>query len=164
MNAIYFGLKRAYQSTLRITRPWLKRMGLTAARFDMLTVIRRHPCVGVQQSKLRQWLGVTAPTISRMLRSLRALGLVARERSRSDRRTYDLTLTEAGLALIRRATRVLIDWGTVQLAVDCALAGTRCHDEDACFRAMAEADWVLRRIRNAFYDRADLYYAWHPDD
>ena len=35
MNAIFFGLKRAFHGTLRIARPMLTSLGLTAARFDL---------------------------------------------------------------------------------------------------------------------------------
>jgi DNA-binding MarR family transcriptional regulator len=164
MNAIFFGAKRAFQASLRITRPWLVRLGLTAARFDMLTAIWRHPC-GVFQRNLREMLGVTAPTISRMLRSLEELGLLTRERGLGgDKRQLHVTLTPAGLALIRRATRLLIDSGAAQLAVDCALTNNRAHDESLCFVEMARAESMLSLLRNAFRDIARLHYPWHPDD
>ncbi|MDP9036795.1 MAG: MarR family transcriptional regulator, partial [Myxococcota bacterium] len=92
MNAIFFGTKRAFQSCLRLMRPYLAQLGLTAARFDMLTAIWRHP-YGLLQRELRKMLGVTAPTISRMLRSLEQLGLVRRERGIRDTRQRHVTLT-----------------------------------------------------------------------
>jgi DNA-binding MarR family transcriptional regulator len=163
MNAIFFGAKRAFQATLRITRPWLTRLGLTAARFDLLTAVWRHPC-GLLQRDLRPMLGVTAPTISRMLRSLEQLGLVRRQRIHTDRRQVHVALTAAGLASIRRATRLFIDSGAAQLAVDCALTGEHFADESCCMMEMAGAEWLLERLRTAFRDVAHLYYPWHPDD
>ena len=164
MNAIFFGAKRAFQASLRIMRPWFRRLGLTAARFDMLTAIWRHPC-GVFQRKLRGMLGVTAPTISRMLRSLEELGLIARQRGLGgDRRQLHVRLTDAGLALIRRATYVFIDSGAAQLAVDCALTNDRAHDASRCFVEMERAESMLTLLRDGFRDIARLHYPWHPDD
>src|SRR5258708_28960910 len=107
MNGLFFGCKKAFHGCLRITRPWLKHLGLTAARFDMLTAIREHPYRALQSS-LRKTLGVTAPTVSRMLRSLEQLGLIERARCISDRRQVQVTLTAAGLKSLRRATAAFI--------------------------------------------------------
>jgi DNA-binding MarR family transcriptional regulator len=109
-------------------------------------------------------LGVTAPTISRMLRSLEQLGLVRRQRSHIDRRQLHVALTEAGLGRIRRASRVFIGSGAAQLAVDCALAGEQCTDESRCMIEMSGAESLLKRLRTAFRDVAYLHYPWHPDD
>jgi DNA-binding MarR family transcriptional regulator len=163
MNAIFFGAKRAFQASLRLMRPGLVRLGLTAARFDMLTAIWRHPC-GVFQRQLREMLGVTAPTISRMLRSLEELRFLKRERCLGDARQLHVKLTPTGLALVRRATRVFIASGAAQLAVDCALTNNRAHDESRCLIEMDIAESVLRRLRDAFRDVARLHYPWHPED
>src|SRR5258707_9004153 len=113
MNAIFFGSKRAFHGCLRITRPWFKHLRLTAARFDMLTTIWRHP-VRILQSIVRTELGVSAPTVSRMLRSLEVLGLVERTRCPTDRRQLLVTLTAAGIKSIRRATSAFIGSGASQ--------------------------------------------------
>ncbi|HTQ45353.1 MAG TPA: MarR family transcriptional regulator, partial [Polyangiaceae bacterium] len=65
-----------------MTRKPLASMGLTAARFDLLSALltargdRRS--WRVQQSDLRKTLGVTAPVVTRMLKALEAIGLVER--------------------------------------------------------------------------------------
>ena len=163
MNAIFFGCKRAFHGCLRITRPWFKHLELTAARFDMLTAIQRHPLRALQSS-VRKMLGVTAPTVSRMLRSLETLGFVERSRCLTDRRQMQITLTAAGLKALRRATTAFIASGAAQLAVDCALAGDRSHDDSCCMIQMDAAESILDRLRSAFRDIASLYYPWHPDD
>ena len=56
------------------------------------------------QRELRKALGVSGPTVSRMLGSLEELGLVEREVSDLDRRERYVMLTNAGRAL-RRARR-----------------------------------------------------------
>ena len=163
MNVIFFGCKRAYHACLRLTRRSLTRLGLTAARFDMLTAIRRHP-YGVVQSKLREMLGVSAATISRMLGSLEELGLVRRRRTDNDQRQRHVTLTNLGESRMRRATTVLIGSGVVQLAFDSALTDGHGYSETLTFLATDEADTVLTHLRQGFRDVATLYYPWHPDD
>ncbi|HZU83118.1 MAG TPA: MarR family transcriptional regulator [Polyangiaceae bacterium] len=162
MNSILFGAKRAYQATLRFSGPLLARFGLTPARFDMLTVIERFPC-GAPQSELREDLGVSAATISRMLRSLEELGFVEREREEGDRRRWIVELTEKGRELLRRATRLLTR--PVRRVIHEALVGVeRRRDAWACMLEMAQAEWLFQRLRDAFGDIAQLHYAWHPDD
>jgi DNA-binding MarR family transcriptional regulator len=163
MNAIFFGCKRAFQASLRITRPWLSELGLTAARFDMLTAIVKHP-YGVLQNRLRNVLGVSAATVSRVLRSLEQLGMIRRCRSPVDRRLVHVSLTTEGRMRIRLATYVFITSGAAQLAVDCALTDNRSHDESSCILQMDLVESALHRLRSTFRDPADLYYPWHPDD
>jgi DNA-binding MarR family transcriptional regulator len=164
MNAIFFGLKRAYHGTLRVYRRALARLGLTAARFDLLYVAHEFKRHGVRQSTLRRELGVTAPTVSRMVASLEALGLVRRERSPGDRRQRFVILTKAGRRSIQRAIAVFVRSGRVQLAVDTALCPDRWYDDEECFLAMDACERILRRLRHAYRDFAKLYYRWHPDD
>jgi DNA-binding MarR family transcriptional regulator len=162
MNQIFFGLKRAHHGVLRITRSALAKLGLTAARFDLMYVV--HDWKRVTQRELRGALGVSAPTVSRMLASLEELGLLRRERARFDRRQRMVALTEAGHRCIREAIRQLIGWGAAQLLVDSALCPGRWNDDMACLTAMDACDGYLSDIREAYGDVATLYYRWHPDD
>jgi DNA-binding MarR family transcriptional regulator len=171
MNANFFGLKRAYHGTLRLTRASLARLGLTAARFDLLYALphrfqRFEP--GMRQSALRGQLGVSRPTVSRMLVSLERLGLVYRKRSLADGRQRIVALTRQGRTLIRKAERIFIHSGWAQLALDTALdvdpqASLWCDDVHCLFQ-MDKLEGLLRRLRVTFGDVATLYYPWHPDD
>jgi DNA-binding MarR family transcriptional regulator len=165
MNAIFFGLKRSFHGTLRVSRAGLAACGLTAARFDLLYCLyQRDGRAGAQRTLTRE-LGVTRSTTSRMLASLEALGVVKRTRHFGDRRQRWVTLTDAGRARIQRAVYELDVLGSSQLAVNCALGGERWYDFDSHgFFEMAKLDDLLRRIRGAFADFATLYYPWHPDD
>jgi DNA-binding MarR family transcriptional regulator len=162
MNALFFRAKRAFHATLHLTRRSLARMGLTAARFDMLKSLSGG--FRVEQRHMRASLGVTAPTISRMLGSLEALGLVTRTRSERDRRQRVVRLTDAGERLVRRASRRFIESGAIQLAVDCALCGPLAHDDTECFLRMMSAEAVFDRFEEAFHRPASFHYPWHPDD
>jgi DNA-binding MarR family transcriptional regulator len=163
MNAILFGLKRAFQASLRFTRPLVARFGLTAARFDMMYAVHKTEN-RVRQSDLRRTLGVTAPTVSRMLRSLERLGLVARVRPRfGDTRQRIVTLTVAGRTCIRHAFRAIVRRRVVRRAYDSVLtAGLGARASSIAETDTAEG--ICRRIRKGFGDIATLYYPWHPDD
>jgi DNA-binding MarR family transcriptional regulator len=164
VNAIFFGLKRAYHGTLRIARSTLRLLGLTAARFDMLYAIHEWDPARILQSSLRRVLGVSSPTVSRMLASLEELGLVRRTRVGGDGRQRAIELTDAGRSSIRKACWLLIRTGQAQLAVDSALSPERWSDADHCFFLMETLDAFLSNFRHAYRDIATLYYPWHPDD
>jgi DNA-binding MarR family transcriptional regulator len=112
---------------------------------------------------MRRLLGVTAPTVSKMLRSLQKLGLVKRERYSLDGRERVVELTQAGLRRMQAAHDELVASGAAQLALDCALAFPKQHDPRACGSAMRIVDWFLERIRLQFRDSASLSYKRLPE-
>ncbi len=164
MNAIFFGLKRAFHGSLRVYRRALASLGLTAARFDLLYALIRSGSQGALQNDVRRALGVSAPTVSRMLGSLEDLGWVRRRRSRADRRMRYVFLTSEGRRRIREAIEIFIRAGHVQLAVDSALCPDRWDDRAACLDAMDACESTLGRLRGAYRDFATLRYRWHPAD
>jgi DNA-binding MarR family transcriptional regulator len=165
MHALFFGMKRAYHGTLRIMREPLKVYQLTAARFDMLWVLYRSPFQSARQSMLRRELGVTAPTVSRMVKSLEALGFVRTEHDGFDRRQRLVTLTKKGLYQIRAAAYWFIRRKFAQLTINCALGREEWRSYGrVVFPAMCVFEDLLYCIREAFGDRARLHYPWHPDD
>src|ERR1700759_2656332 len=100
MEPIFFGLKRAYHSTLRVSRPDFKEIGNTPARMDILHALFEHGGRGkrfIWQSRLRRILGYTSSgTISEMLKELEAKVWIRRKRSEEDRRQVEVELTLAG--------------------------------------------------------------------
>ena len=165
MNAKFFRCKSAFHGCMLVARQALQGLNLTPARFDMLTAIGVDHSYGCTQRTLRGVLGVTAPTVSRMVRSLEDLGLVERKRENyGDRRQVRVTLTALGLKCMRKAQRFLLGTGAIQLAVDSALTQGRPYDESACLVEMDLTEAILFRIRRAFGDVATLHYPWHPDD
>ena len=166
MHAIFFGLKRAHHGTLRITRDVLARMGLTAARFDMLYAIKSRHKSGVLQSALRRSLGVCRATVSRMLASLEEIGLVTRKVYPFDRRQRLVVLTTLGRWRIAFAHRQITRSGWAQLAVDSALGAEgskyRWYDPDECIAVTSLLERLLDQLRRAFFDRAKLNYPWNP--
>src|SRR5215469_16414442 len=149
MHAIFFGLKRAYHGTLRITRVALAKMKLTAARFDMLYAIKQRR-YGILQSALRRVLGVSRATASRMLISLEQLGFIRRSIYPHDKRKRLVELTNRGRFRIAVAYRQLALSGWAKLAVDSALCGEgsgyHWYDENDCLAATSAVDATLGRL------------------
>jgi DNA-binding MarR family transcriptional regulator len=167
MHALFFGTKRAFHATLRILRKPLKTFGLTSARFDLLWVLQQAYDASARQSKLRKELGVTAPTISRMVKSLEALGIVRTERDRFDRRQRIVQLTKEGLARMRAAVECFMRGRIPRKILDRAFGR---HGEPGAKRAhvifarMCDYEYLLGCVRETCGDTARLHYDWHPDD
>lgn len=75
------------------------RMGeLTPGRFSLLTLLRHNP--GINQTDLSRAVGLDKSTLTPALDQLERKGLIVRERTVADRRTYALRLSERGEALL----------------------------------------------------------------
>ncbi len=163
-----FGLKRAYQATLRLGRDICSRFaqGLTPARLDMLYAIHHNALNCVTQMKLRRLLGVSRPTVSRMLKSLEGLGWVERGPGpHRDTRTRMVRLTATGVALLKRVLEAVLASGVVKFVVDTSLSMGQFWHEGRCLVERDRTEGILRRIREDFGDTASIYYPWdHPDD
>jgi DNA-binding MarR family transcriptional regulator len=168
MNAHFFGTKRAFHGILRIMRKPLGSFGLTAARYDMLYAIfgdvpkPHHDGCLTLQSELPRQLGVHKSVVSRMLRSLEQIGLVARGRSFADRRKLRVWLTEAGRERLHDAARCLARASRRLLCM--AICFGRYRDAYERFRHMSTYDSYLRALRRLFGDTAWVGYRWQFDD
>jgi DNA-binding MarR family transcriptional regulator len=163
MNALFFGIKRAFHGTLRVFRRALTSLGLTAARFDLLYIVLKER--GLLQRELQRALGVAAPTVSRMLASLEELGLVVREVDEEDRRQRYVELTKEGRRSVIRAARLLIHSGLVDLTIDSALSPADWHDPSVRSRGRDECFRPLRLLRYAYRDLATNHYPFgHCED
>ncbi len=101
MNALFFSARRADLAILAYSRRLLAPHGLTPARFDMLYILWSSTELGCcSQQDFKALLGVSGPTISRMLKSLAELGLIIRF---GHRRHRCAALTSLGRAVMRRA-------------------------------------------------------------
>ena len=93
-SLVGYALRRAqiliYQDFLHALAPWQ----ITPPRFSALTLIARNP--GMKQSELAQLLGIARSGVVMLTDGLEALGLARRVASSTDRRAYELELTETG--------------------------------------------------------------------
>jgi DNA-binding MarR family transcriptional regulator len=163
MHVLYFGLKRAFQATLKVNRPLLHRHGVTPARFDLLYTV--HERSTVRQSEVRKTLGVARPTVSRMVRSLEKLGLLLRSFD-SDARQKGLRLSVAGKKVVRRVLRKLVRSDVVDRWVRRAFAYPNAPPSKRWtdISLIEDLDRTLARFRRCFGDFATLEYPWHPDE
>jgi DNA-binding MarR family transcriptional regulator len=161
MHSLLFSLKRAQHSTLRISRPLLAKLGLTAARLDLLHALKDRRKSGLLQSHVQRVLGVTRATVSRMLGSLEELGLVRREKEPADRRQKRVWLTDDGYARLDAAYDRLVRSGWVRLAIDSTLGA---HTFDGVYRRgpiareLAQLDRHLTALRRGCCDTGSLVY------
>ncbi len=96
-----FALYSASRAMTAAYRPVLAEMNLTYPQYLVLLVLWESERVTVGQ--LGERLHLDSGTLSPLLKRLQANGFVSRERSSADERLVDVTLTEAGRALERRA-------------------------------------------------------------
>lgn len=88
-------------------RTWMRESsGLSVAQFRVLLFISRRN--GCSLAELKDYLGVSAPSASRMVEALRERGLVMREEDRDDRRRVRLTLTDAGRDVLARSREIVL--------------------------------------------------------
>lgn len=102
MHDIFFSIKRAFHRTTAFSARFLAPFGLTPARFDLLHAVGPF---GVPQVGLRQLLGVTAPTISRMVIALERRGWLVRGLVPGRRRALFIKLTQFGRMMFRAAAK-----------------------------------------------------------
>lgn len=174
MHAVFFGIKRAHLEVVhRVSRRILKGCGLTAARFDLMRVVCLRP--GARQVSIAWLLGVSAATVSRMLRSLEEIGLVERESDQRDARCRVVRPTAAGRSAVAAGMAAAItsreaDRVVARCAVgDLTSARRGSEDETVAFieASAGETDRlaeVVAAARRALFDRAPYRHPWRGGD
>ncbi len=129
MNQLSFAAKRAHLDLLQLNRELLAPMGITPARLDLMQAIRARLDGCQMVGQLAAFLGVSRQVVSRMAKSLEALGLVARERTDLDRRCVYVLLTESGAALLAQIRRIYLLTGLAGRSALFALLDTLSSQE-----------------------------------
>ncbi|HEX3771760.1 MAG TPA: MarR family winged helix-turn-helix transcriptional regulator [Polyangiaceae bacterium] len=168
MDRIFYALKRAYHSTLRITRRDFEEIEMTPARMDILHVLynrgrKRKP--PIWQSTLRRIIGYTArSTMSEIMQALERLHLVRRTRNQQDERQLDVELTDLGFWALDRAN-VCFCPGWTQEALRWAKDWTppdvdtkEAQAWEAHVSKTGRLDKLLRNIRVALRDTGCVRY------
>ena len=101
-NWLGFHLRMAQIASFQSFAAEVGEVDLPPGRFALLTLIGRNP--GISQTVLSRAAGRDKSTLTPALRDLKRRGLIARKRLESDRRSYHLTLTPAGDAMLQRLT------------------------------------------------------------
>ncbi|MFJ7078980.1 MarR family winged helix-turn-helix transcriptional regulator [Streptomyces sp. NPDC098781] len=95
------GASRAFAAAYRTV---LKDVGLTYPQYLAMVVLWEHGELPVME--LGRYLRLDSGTMSPLLKRLEATGFIRRERSLRDQRSVRVRLTEAGIALRERTSRV----------------------------------------------------------
>jgi DNA-binding MarR family transcriptional regulator len=162
MHAVIFSIKRAFHTSTWNLRRRLKNYRLTPSRFDILHVLDKRGGF-VLQSVLRRILGVTAPTVSVMVRAIAKLGFLRCQPGVIDERQVVITITEMGRDVYKRVVRDLIKPGIIaQLVRRCV--SHEPNNPDVWFPDLDAFDTTLTRMKRHLKDKSTLLYPWHPDD
>lgn len=164
MHFLAFAFKRAHYASLRASRGYAARFGLTPARFDMLYAVKE--CRWRCQAWIARTLGLSNVTVSRMLRVLEALGLVRRERLARDTRKITVFLTRKGRRRLF-AVLTILKARPLQRTFERALQSTRNAQTFFALDRLANTVSHLQRELACLAPeaRAQLCYpTWHPDD
>jgi MarR family transcriptional regulator for hemolysin len=89
------------------------RTDLSVPQFRTLAFIRNHE--GTSLSAVAENIGLTLPTMSKLVEGLVQRKLVTRELAAHDRRCVTLTLTETGLSTMRAAREATLTYLAQQL-------------------------------------------------
>lgn len=100
---IGFRLRMAQIASFQSFARHTQSVGLSPGRFAALILIDRNP--GISQTALARAIGSDKSTLTPVLDNLVKRGLISRVRTRSDRRLYELSLTDEG----RKAVRAMQD-------------------------------------------------------
>ena len=98
-----FHLRRAQIASFQAFAAEVGEVDLPPGRFALLTLIGRNP--GISQTVLSRAAGRDKSTLTPALRDLRKRELILCQRLARDRRSYHLSLTPAGQAMLRRLTQ-----------------------------------------------------------
>jgi len=96
---IGFRLRMAQIASFQSFARHTQAIGLSPGRFAALILIDRNP--GISQTALARAIGSDKSTLTPALDHLVKNGLIRRVRTRSDRRLYELSLTEEGRKVMR---------------------------------------------------------------
>ena len=99
-SAFICGWRRRHR--FRPLSPKPRAVDLSPGRFATLLLIGRNP--GISQTALAAANGRDKSTLTPILEDLERRGFVVRERMKTDRRSYQLTLTEAGKKMLDQLT------------------------------------------------------------
>jgi DNA-binding MarR family transcriptional regulator len=99
-----FALYAASRATTDVYRPLLEELGLTYPQYLVMIVLWEHETCSVKD--IGRILHLDSGTLSPLLKRLESAGFIKRQRRVEDERVVDITLTDEGRELSRRAADV----------------------------------------------------------
>jgi DNA-binding MarR family transcriptional regulator len=163
MHGVFWGTHRAALCAIKVAKRMTTQFGLTPSRFHMLAAIQSENADWFPQRGLRALLGVTAQTISRMIRSLVQRGFLVQRVVAADRRRRELAFTRAGKARFSNAFSVIVEAGLGTHVAGRALTDLGWPSTpEQWAAAIAQFNGVVNEFRFGLVDTALFDYS--PDD
>lgn len=103
-NQLCFPLYAAAKEVVNSYKPLLDKIGLTYTQYIAMMVLWEYKSIGVKE--LGKHLYLDSGTLTPLLKRLEGKGLVARQRSSVDERAVNITITEAGEQLKKKAVDI----------------------------------------------------------
>ena len=103
-NQLCFPLYVCSKEIVRKYKPFLDEIGLTYTQYIAMMVLWEHESLNVKQ--LGEYLYLDSGTLTPVLKTLEQKELITRQRSLTDERTLDVTITEKGRALKDEAVKI----------------------------------------------------------
>ena len=101
-NWVGFHLRLAQTASFQAFVQEAREVDLSPGRFATLLLIGRNP--GISQTALATANGRDKSTLTPILEDLERRGFIVREKMKSDRRSYQLTLTDGGKKMLDQLT------------------------------------------------------------
>lgn len=117
----------------------LDEFGLTVSQFRYLEFLSAHP-KGASAKDLRAYFRVSQPTVAGILKRLRAKGYVCAEISKADERTKDVSITQAGIDIVKKA-------GSHKAATEDKILSSLSAEEKETLKAL------LTKVYASFYEK-----------
>ena len=165
MHAVMFGVKRWHLQIVEASKRLLQPDSLTPARFDMMRAIAARGGE-LRQRNLQYLLGVSAVTISKMLKGLEEKGFLVRTRLERDRRFKNVIITASGHAALEADLRYCVDSRINEYLAAALVTGDRYVNIDSATvrRRIEEASDHLIYGRRILRDRSPVRHPWSRGD
>ncbi len=128
-------VRQAARHVTQFYDQYLAPAGLRTTQFSILAKLRRIGPMTI--NALARDLVMDRTTLGRNILPLEREGLIAVVKGRSDRRSKEVRLTEAGAIRLRAAVK---GWAQAQLRFEAVFGGKRTSDLRALLRAVAATD------------------------
>ncbi len=123
----------------------VERLGLTPPQVGMLRMIGSRP--GLSQQALAESLGLLPSRLVTFVDDLESAGLLARLRSRRDRRVHELRLTDLGRRRMSEVATVAVEH---EAALTAALSRTERDELGGMLRRIAEQQGIAPGVHPGY--------------
>jgi DNA-binding MarR family transcriptional regulator len=112
---VFLNILRTCSLLTAETGRFLKKYGLTEAQYNALRILRGHGEAGIPSQTIGEQLVAQVPDVTRLVDRLVEAKFAERDRTAADRRVVMVCITRAGLDLLAKIDRPLLDLHRSQL-------------------------------------------------